>query len=430
MTVTIVTDLAYGDSGKGTTTDYLSRQGSTVVVRHNGGPQAGHNVVTSDGQHHCFSQFGAGTLAGAKTFLSRFMLINPLNMLLEAQHLKDLGHSDIWDRTYIDRDAIVITPLHIALNRFLETARGAGRHGSCGQGIGVAMDQSIRCPEATIRVRDLNRPGLLDKLEDQADWVVSECGDLSIYGTDMPDLVNRYYDWSLLPQMVERDALGRIMSVHHHTVFEGAQGVLLDEWRGFHPYTTWSTTTHDNALALIKETGGTWPVTRLGVTRAYTTRHGVGPFVTEDESLHFPEPHNVTDDWQGGFRQGHLDLVALRYAVKVCGGIDQVAVTHLDRSHAWMYCHRYWNSRFAGGGETMDDIPVGEFQDLDFQGSTTAALMKAAPDYHRPPGIGRVRMMCTTGELLEAIAANVGPIGITSWGSTADDKKVPTRCLN
>lgn len=423
MTVTIITDLGYGDSGKGSTTDYLARQGSTVVVRHNGGPQAGHNVV-SDGQHHCFSQFGAGTLAGAKTFLSRFMLINPLNMMLEAEHLKELGHGDVWDRTYVDQDAMIITPLHVALNRALERARGAGRHGSCGQGVGVAMDQSLRNPELTIRVRDLTRPGLLRKLKDQRDWATSQPPLPWMRDIDLGLVVDGYRQWARLPQIVPGEALGRLMSVHHHTVFEGAQGVLLDEWRGFHPYTTWSTTTHDNALALIKETGGTWPITRLGVMRAYTTRHGAGPFVTEDPSLHYDEPHNTTGDWQGDFRQGHLDLVALRYAVKVCGGVDQVAVTHLDRAHAWMYCDRYWQSRYAGGGPTLDDIPVGEFQDLKFQASTTATLMAAAPDYYRGKHPGTVRLMCTTSELLEAITANVGPVGITSWGPTANDKKV------
>lgn len=410
-----------------------------MVVRHNGGPQAGHNVVTADGQQHCFSQFGAGTLAGAKTFLSRFMLVNPLNMMLEAQHLQELGHRDVWYRTYVDRDAVIVTPMHVALNRMTEIARGGGRHGSCGMGVGVAMDQSLRCPEVTVRVGDLTRPGLLGKLEAQRSWVLGEVHDAGLKTKwpewsslciDLDGLADGYRRWARGPHIVPGDALDRLMSVNHHTVFEGAQGVLLDEWRGFHPYTTWSTTTHDNALTLLKESGWSDPVTRLGVTRAYMTRHGAGPFVTEDPSLHYDEPHNVMGDWQGAFRQGHLDLVALRYAVKVCGGIDQVAVTHLDRSEAWMCCDRYWASAYAGGGPRIADIPVGEFQDLDFQARTTAMLTKAAPDYHRGKHPSTVRMMRTTDELLADIAEHVGPVGITSWGPTADDKKVPTRCLN
>ena len=87
-------------------------------------------------------------------------------------------------------------------------------------------------------------------------------------------------------------------------VFEGAQGVLLDEWRGFHPYTTWSTTTFANAETLLAEAGET--AIRLGVVRCYLTRHGPGPFVTEDPTLEIPEPHNGTGTWQGAFRNGSL----------------------------------------------------------------------------------------------------------------------------
>lgn len=115
-------------------------------------------------------------------------------------------------------------------------------------------------------------------------------------------------------------------------VFEGAQGVLLDEWHGFHPYTTWSTTTFANAEALLAESGRSCPARRLGVVRAYTTRHGPGPHMTEDRELAalLPEPHNGTGAWQGAFRVGHFDAVAHAYAVEVCGGVDALALTHLD----------------------------------------------------------------------------------------------------
>ena len=108
-------------------------------------------------------------------------------------------------------------------------------------------------------------------------------------------------------------------------VFEGAQGVLLDEWRGFHPYTTWSTTTFANAEQLLAEAGQ--QAIRLGVTRCYAPRHGPGPLVTEDPILDLPEPHNGRGAWQGPFRTGHLDAVALRYAIEVAGGVDALAVT-------------------------------------------------------------------------------------------------------
>ena len=111
-------------------------------------------------------------------------------------------------------------------------------------------------------------------------------------------------------------------------VFEGAQGVLLDEWHGFHPYTTWSTTTFANAETLLAETGQT--AARLGVVRCYLTRHGPGPLVTEDPTLELADRHNARNQWQGRFRTGHFDAVALRYALEVAGGVDGIALTHLD----------------------------------------------------------------------------------------------------
>ncbi len=111
-------------------------------------------------------------------------------------------------------------------------------------------------------------------------------------------------------------------------MFEGAQGVLLDQWRCFHPYTTWSTTTFANAETLLTEAGQT--ALRLGVTRTHLTRHGPRPVRDRGPTLEIPEPHNSCSRWQGTFRTGHLDAVALHYAVEVADGVDAVALTHLD----------------------------------------------------------------------------------------------------
>src|SRR5436190_2071933 len=99
----LVVDLAFGDCGKGTVVDFLTRRcGAHTVVRFNGGPQAGHNVVTSDGRHHTFSQFGSATfLPGVRTVLSRFMLIEPYALLNEAAHVRSVGVADALDRLLI-----------------------------------------------------------------------------------------------------------------------------------------------------------------------------------------------------------------------------------------------------------------------------------------------------------------------------------------
>src|SRR6185369_4055405 len=113
--------------------DYFVRQsGASTVVRYNGGAQAAHNVVTAEGLHHTFAQFGSGTLAGARTHLSRFMVVNPTFLFSEAKHLAEImkvSMDGLFDRITIERDALVTTPFHVAANRLRESLR-TKKHGS------------------------------------------------------------------------------------------------------------------------------------------------------------------------------------------------------------------------------------------------------------------------------------------------------------
>ena len=131
--------------------------GAHTVVRYNGGPQAGHNVVTPDGRHHTFSQFGAGTFVpGVRTHLACHMLVSPAAMLAEAAHLDGVGVPDAFARTTISARALVITPFQQAANRLRELARGDARHGSCGMGVGEAQADRIALgDEAVLFAGDL-----------------------------------------------------------------------------------------------------------------------------------------------------------------------------------------------------------------------------------------------------------------------------------
>src|SRR5437763_7917023 len=119
MRAFVVVDLAFGDSGKGLLTDFLVRRtGARMVVRYNGGAQAGHNVVAPDGRHHTFAQFGAGTLVpGVRTFLSRFVAVHPTALLREEAALAGIGVADAFGRIAVSEAALVITPFHQAANR-------------------------------------------------------------------------------------------------------------------------------------------------------------------------------------------------------------------------------------------------------------------------------------------------------------------------
>lgn len=156
-------------------------------------------------------------------------------------------------------------------------------------------------------------------------------------------------------------------------VFEGAQGALLDEWRGFHPHTTWSTTTALNAQTLLAE-AGLAPGYVLGATRGFTTRHGAGPFPTEDTSMDkaLPEAHNGIGEYQGCWRVGHLDLVALRYGLDVVGHVDGIALSHLDVVEASGAVQAA--TAYSVDGREVWRLPLGRWQDLEHQQRLTATM--------------------------------------------------------
>jgi adenylosuccinate synthase len=351
---TIIVDLGFGDAGKGSIVDFLARRGNVAaVVRFNGGAQAAHNVVTPAGMHHTFAQFGSGTfVSGVRTHLSRFMLVDPLALATEAKHLQDLDMGNVFARLTVDEDAMVVTPFHKAANRLREVLRGSGRHGSCGMGVGEAVADSLWFPDRPVRARDLrDLETLLDKFRFFQELKRDE---FRSWQRELAESIPAQMEWRLL---TDPDAPAFYASLCHriarrfavvggaylarlaaggHLLFEGAQGVLLDELHGFHPYTTWSNTTFENAQTLLREIGYDGEIERMGVLRTYATRHGAGPFVTEDAALTtlLPDPHNGTGRWQGAFRSGWLDLVMARYALEVCGGADSLAITFLDRLRA------------------------------------------------------------------------------------------------
>ena len=418
MSHVIVVDLGYGDAGKGTVVDWLcsgSAPGGPVhtVVRFNGGAQAAHNVVTGDGRHHVFAQFGSGTLsAGVRTHLSRHVLVDPLALAAEAGHLEALGVAAALDRLTVDRRALLTTPYHRAANQARETARGTARHGSCGMGIGETVAYSLAHDADAPRAGDCACTRTLGrKLTTLRDRLVDELGPLEAPGVEA--CTAAFEAFGARVQMVDETYLPRLLRTHR-AVFEGAQGVLLDEWRGFHPYTTWSTTTFANAEELLAEAGLAGGATRLGVLRTYATRHGPGPFVTEDPALTaaLPDLHNTDGRWQGAFRVGHFDAVAARYALEACGGVDGLALTHLDAASArrdLQVCGAY-----EIGGQRVERIAPGGARDLDHQAELTRHLLGATPVNER-----------VSGSWVDAVARALGvPVVLGSWRPTAAGKRL------
>ncbi|GAA3456464.1 adenylosuccinate synthetase [Dactylosporangium matsuzakiense] len=391
----IVVDLGFGDCGKGTTVDYLcATRDIDTVVRFNGGAQAAHTVVLADGRKHTFAQFGSGSLRpGVRTHLSSFMVVDPLALVTEAEHLVSLGVTDIWDRLTVDAAALITTPYHRLANRSAELARGADRHGSCGMGVGATTEYALAYPDDALRAADCADPPVLRRKLAQAR------ARLGVGGPPVEACLAAFTGFASLVRFVDR------LSAAGSCVFEGAQGVLLDEWHGFHPYTTWSTTTFANALELLRVADlPDRSVTRLGVLRTVTTRHGAGPLPTEAPALGITDPNNPANDWQGAFRVGHFDAPLHRYALEAAGGVDGLVLTYLDLPVDRM-CHAY----------DREVLRPGAPGDLDRQAAMTRALATVEPQY------------TPVTDWVGAVESELGaPVVLESWGPTAQDKKPTT----
>jgi adenylosuccinate synthase len=389
----IVTGVGYGDEGKGTTAHWVgSEVGAHTVVR-TGGPQAFHRVARKNGGWFVHSQFGSGTLDGRATHLSQNMVIDPHGIFTEGNALVyEMGMRGVFEMMTIHEDALVITPFHAIANRLRELARGDGRYGSVGIGVGETVLHAELFSDEAIRAKDLGSPKLREKLEAIRIRITDELKEIIDAIPNLPEGLREKANFELgvlkTPETVQwgverfaelankvrivstdfvaREILGRDGSV----VLEGSQGVLLDRFYGFHPYTTKVRTTPQGALSLLREYGYDGEVKSLGVLRTYQTRHGGGPFVTESPALtrELPDAMNGNHTWQGKFRVGFLDFVALRYALSVCEKIDGLVVTCFDRIRplggSWNVCGAYQSTRLDPTGNFFARDKAGRIKDI------------------------------------------------------------------
>jgi adenylosuccinate synthase len=310
----------FGDEGKGLATDALAadlmmRGEDPVVVRSNGGAQAGHTVETQ-GRRHVFHHVGSGAFTGARTHLSRFFVAHPMLLLRELEELRPLlpGSPHI----SIDPRAQVTTPWDVFLNQAIEAARGASRHGSCGVGFGETLERVSK--GVTLTAADLASPDLADRLIAIRDgWTGARLEALGI--ADLPEVLrNRGALWSdgLLERFVQdaRIFTGLVPARSdaelgsETLLFEGAQGLMLDMDLGLMPHLTRSNTGLRNMIAIAEE-AGIGEIRPLYMTRAYMTRHGAGPLLHETDALPWAnvvDPTNRPNPWQGTLRTAPLDL--------------------------------------------------------------------------------------------------------------------------
>lgn len=283
--IDLVQGLFFGDEGKGKTTQwlcksYMDKGTEPIIIRYNGGPQAGHTVI-NDSTKHIFSSFGSGTLLGAKTLLKKDVFIDPICMMNEYVTLDN-------PKIFVDPRCPVITPYDVIANLSDENNLS---NGSCGKGIfkafnrpRVSIEETLNCPEKALIVAKTAYPNKdLDSKYEQL--FIDSCNSLKL--------------------RITLEKSNSVLSQYSTHIYEGAQGLLLDKRYGFMPHCTPSET-------FLKYNSDCDDINFYFVTRFYTTRHGNGYNPEGEDALDwymkFDEDTNLNDGTQGVFKKGLFDL--------------------------------------------------------------------------------------------------------------------------
>jgi adenylosuccinate synthase len=328
---TVVVGAQWGDEGKGKIVDLLAQE-SDVVCRYQGGPNAGHTIIV-DGETFKIRQVPSGVVSGKRSLIGAGCVVDPEVLLGELDELAERGLDPAI--VAVSGNAHLIMPWHVAIDQASERRLGNLQIGTTRRGIGPCY--ADKASRIGIRVQDvLDAKILRQKIEvalaEKNIWLerVYEVEPFNLeevagrYESDAKRLRPYVADTSLIVDRALRDG--------DRVLFEGAQATLLDLDHGTYPFVTSSSTVAANAAAGIG-VGPTRIDRVIGVAKAYVTRVGEGPFPTEIEG---PDQERVRElggevgTVTGRIRRcGWLDVVALRYAVRV-NGITALALTKLD----------------------------------------------------------------------------------------------------
>ncbi len=323
----------WGDEGKGKIVDWLSSR-ADVVVRFQGGHNAGHTLVI-DGVEYKLSLLPSGIVRPGKlSVIGNGVVIDPAHLLKEISVLRDLGTSITPASLIVSESASLILPVHQSVDAAREVLRGADKIGTTGRGIGPAYEDKVA--RRAVRFGDLKSESVLteklDALVAYHNVWLGAAGHALADASEMRADLLAMRDELLIYVGQSWRCLADARAANKRVLFEGAQGVMLDVDHGTYPFVTSSNTVAGQA-ATGAGTGPTDIGFVLGITKAYTTRVGSGPFPTEDTGdvgdnmgLRGHEFGTVTGRKR---RCGWFDAVMVRQAGNV-SGISGIALTKLD----------------------------------------------------------------------------------------------------
>lgn len=334
MSSFVVLGAQWGDEGKGKMTDYLAEK-ADVVVRFQGGNNAGHTVEVGDKQYK-LHLIPSGILYKNKlNVIANGVVVDPEAFFTEIEYLEGLGEEITPEKLIVSDRSQVIMPYHKILDALKEEARGKNDIGTTRKGIGPCYTDKVeRCG---IRVCDLINPEVLRRKLEQ--YLPEKNKAITkLYGgeaLDLEEVYNKYVEYGKKIKPFVQDTSVKIfdaIKANKQVLFEGAQGTLLDIDFGSYPYVT-SSNTIAGGLCVGAGIGPTMLDSAVGVVKAYTTRVGKGPFPTElnDEIGEWirVKGHEYGVTTGRSRRCGWLDLVILKTAARV-SGLTSFSVTKID----------------------------------------------------------------------------------------------------
>jgi adenylosuccinate synthase len=333
MSTVVIVGTQWGDEGKGKIVDFLTEK-ADIVARYQGGNNAGHTVVIND-EKYILHLIPSGILhKGKKCIIGNGVVIDPAALIEEMDGLKKRG-ININKNLLISKNAHVIMPYHIAIEKENENKKGNKKIGTTGRGIGPSYTDKIS--RHGIRMMDLLNPDVFkEKLSANLSMVNFLLENL--YKTNPlneEEIYRQYMKYAerLAPYITDTDLIvNKEIDAGKNLLFEGAQGTLLDIDHGTYPFVTSSNTIAGGACTGLG-VGPTKIKKVLGVVKAYTTRVGEGPFPTEIKD----ETGQLIRKKGGEFgattgrprRCGWLDILILKHAVRI-NGLTGIAITKLD----------------------------------------------------------------------------------------------------
>ena len=334
MPNTVVVGTQWGDEGKGKVVDLLTAR-ADLVVRYQGGANAGHTLVV-DGQQYIFHLIPSGILyEDKKCLIGNGVVVDPEVLLEEIEDLKKAGIEVTPKRLSLSDKAHLIMPYHRAIDLARETAKGKGKIGTTGRGIGPCYEDKMA--RTGVRVVDLTEPETLKEkirtnLKEKNAYLTKL---LDAEALDAKPIVDKYLKMAEKLRIFITDVsieLAQGLNANKKVLFEGAQGTHLDVDHGTYPFVTSS-----NPLAGAVCTGAGIGPNQLhhvvGIVKAYTTRVGAGPFLTEltEKTGDYIQERGKEFGATTGRRRrcGWLDMVVVRDSARL-NGLNSLAITKLD----------------------------------------------------------------------------------------------------